>query len=44
MGVSHIAVTAKDIDALIAFWDLSNVPGCENPRTDLNRDHRYRPS
>ncbi len=77
MGVNHIAVTVKDIEAthqfyteamgfdivkveinetgggfnrhvfystgsatdgLIAFWDVSNVPGSENPRTDLNRD------
>ncbi len=77
MGVNHIAVTIKDIEAthtfyteamgfelvkvevaeakggfsrhvfystgsttegLIAFWDVANVPGQENPRTDLNRD------
>ncbi len=77
MGVSHIALAVKDIEAthrfyteamgfelvkveinpqkggfarhvfystgsstdqLIAFWDLSNVPGCENPRTDISRD------
>jgi catechol 2,3-dioxygenase-like lactoylglutathione lyase family enzyme len=77
VGVNHIAVTVKDIqathrfyteamgfelvkvevnpqnggfnrhvfystgsatDGLIAFWDVSNVPGCESPRTDLNRD------
>jgi len=77
VGVNHIAVTVKDIqathrfyteamgfelvkvevnpqkggfsrhvfystgsaaDGLIAFWDVSNVPGCEDPRTDLNRD------
>ena len=77
MGINHIAVTVKDIEAthrfyteamgfdlvkvevnpqnggfsrhvfystgsatdgLIAFWDVSNVPGSENPKTDLNRD------
>jgi catechol 2,3-dioxygenase-like lactoylglutathione lyase family enzyme len=77
MGVSHIALAAKDIekthrfyteamgfdlvkveivpqkggfarhvfystgsseDQLMAFWDLSGVPGLENPRTDICRD------
>ncbi len=77
MGVSHIALAVKDIEAthrfyteamgfelvkveinpqkggfarhvfystgsstdqLIAFWDLSNVPGSENLRTDICRD------
>lgn len=30
--------TGSDEDALIAFWDVANVPGYENVRTDLNRD------
>lgn len=30
--------TGSDVDALIAFWDVSNVPGRESVRTDLNRD------
>jgi len=77
LGVSHIALAAKDIekthrfyteamgfdlvkveivpqkggfarhvfystgsstDQLMAFWDLSSVPGLENPRTDICRD------
>ncbi len=76
MGVSHIALAVKDIEAthhfyteamgfdlvkvevvpqkggfarhvfystgssedqLIAFWDLSNVPGAEDPKTDISR-------
>lgn len=77
MGVSHIALAVKDIEAthrfyteamgfelvkvevnpqkggfarhvfystgsatdqMIAFWDLANVPGCEEIRTDICRD------
>lgn len=30
--------TGSDVDQLIAFWDLSNVPGSENIRTDICRD------
>ena len=30
--------TGSATDSLIAFWDVSNVPGFESPKTDLNRD------
>ena len=30
--------TGSAVDQLIAFWDLSAVPGQENPRTDICRD------
>ena len=30
--------TGSNVDQLIAFWDLSNVPGSENLRTDICRD------
>ena len=30
--------TGSNVDQLIAFWDLSSVPGCENIRTDISRD------
>ena len=30
--------TGSDVDQLIAFWDLSNVPGSEDIRTDISRD------
>jgi len=30
--------TGSATDSLMAFWDVANVPGSENPRTDLNRD------
>jgi len=30
--------TGSDVDQLMAFWDLSSVPGCEEPRTDICRD------
>lgn len=30
--------TGSATDGLMAFWDIANVPGNENPKTDLNRD------
>lgn len=30
--------TGSDVDQLIAFWDLSNVPGSESLKTDICRD------
>ncbi len=30
--------TGSSVDQLIAFWDLSNVPGSEEIRTDICRD------
>ena len=30
--------TGSDIDQLIAFWDLSQVPGCEDIRTNISID------
>ena len=30
--------TGSEEDQLIAFWDLSRVPGEENPKTDICRD------
>lgn len=30
--------TGSSRDQLMAFWDLANVPGMENPKTDICRD------
>ena len=35
--------TGSSEDQLIAFWDLSNVPGAEDIRTDISRDLDFDP-
>jgi catechol 2,3-dioxygenase-like lactoylglutathione lyase family enzyme len=30
--------TGSDVDQLIAFWDLSQVPGCQDIRTNISLD------